>query len=137
MKARSLLPVLLSLGLIGCASVGSSNTRRLLSASGFTVKTPETEKQKEVYAAAESYRVMRISRDGMTFYAYKDEQSGTAYIGDEKAYQEYERLSIQQNIASQQYQAAEMNRQMALGWYGAYSPYAYGAGYGRIGRYYR
>lgn len=135
MKTKSFLLALVTLCLIGCASMGSSNTKSLLSASGFKVRTPETEKQKEVYAAAESYKVLRVTREGKTFYAYKDEKSGTAYIGDEKAYQEYERLSIQQNIASQQYQAAEMNRQMALGWYGAYSPYLYGPGYGRYGYY--
>lgn len=135
MKTKFLLLAWVTLGLIGCASMGSSNTKNLLSASGFKVKTPETAKQKELYASAESYKVQRISNEGKTLYAYKDEKSGTAYIGDEKAYQEYQRLSIQQNIASQQYQAAEMNRQMALGWYGAYGPAMYGPGYGAYGRY--
>ena len=128
MKTPVIFLALLSLCLIGCASMGSSNTKNLLSASGFKVRTPETEKQKELYASAEPYKIQRVTHDGKTFYSYKDEKSGTAYIGDEKNYQEYQKLSIQQNIARQQYQAAEMRRDMAIGWYGAYGPYLYGPG---------
>lgn len=130
MKTKSILLTLFSLFLVGCAGMGSSNTKSLLSAAGFSVRTPETAKQKELYAAAEPYKVLRFSRDGKQLYAYKDEASGTAYIGSEKNYQEYERLSVQQNIARQQYQAAEMQREMAMGWYGAYGRYGYGPGYG-------
>jgi hypothetical protein len=123
---------LVTVCLASCASTGSSNTKKLLSAAGFSVKTPETAKQKELYAAAEPYKLHRISAKGKTIYAYKDEKTGTALIGDEASYQRYERLSIQQSIARQQYQAAQMERDMAMGWYGAYGPYYY-----RHGRYYR
>lgn len=133
----TLAVILATVSLIGCAGMDSSNTTRLLSASGFSQKTPQTAKQKELYAAAEPYKVFRFSKDGKQLYAYKDEKSGTAYIGEEKNFQEYQRLSVQQNIARQQYQAAEMQRDMALGWYGAYGPYApYGYGPYRY-RYYR
>ena len=115
--------VLASISLIGCAGIGSTNTKSLLSASGFSQKTPETAKQRELYAAAEPYKVFRFSKDGKSMYAYKDEKSGTAFIGDEKNYQEYQKLAVQQNIAQQQYQAAEMQREASMGWYGAYGPY--------------
>ena len=132
MNIRLVLTFLISVCLASCASTNSSNTKRLLSAAGFSVKTPETAKQKELYAAAEPYKLHRISAKGKTIYAYKDEKTGTALIGDEASYQRYERLSIQQSIARQQYQAAQMERDMAMGWYGAYGPYYY-----RHGRYYR
>jgi hypothetical protein len=64
-------------------------------------------------------------------YAYKDEKTGTALIGDEASYQRYERLSVQQKIARQQYQAAQMERDMAMGWHGAYGPYYRGGAYYR------
>lgn len=127
--------VLTAIGLIGCAGMDSTNTKNLLSASGFSQRTPETAKQKELYAAAESYKVLHFSRDGKSVYAYKDEKSGTAFIGNERNYQEYQKLSVQQNIARQQYQAAEMQRDAAMGWYGAYGRYAYGPGFGRYGYY--
>jgi len=113
--------------LMGCASTGSSNTKSLLAASGFRERTPETTKQVELYTAAEAYKVQRITANGKTFYAYKDEKSGTAWVGDETNYQEYKKLAIQQRIAQQEYQAAEMRRDAAYGWYRAYGYPAYGA----------
>ena len=38
-------------GLGGCASVGSTNTESLLTAAGFRARTPETPRQKQIYAA--------------------------------------------------------------------------------------
>ena len=124
-----LLVVLPALGLIGCASVGSSNTKDLLTASGFQERTPQTAKQKELYANAPSYKVHRITADGKTFYAYKDEKSGLAYLGDKSNYERFKYLSIQQDIADTNYQAAQMERDIARNWHGAYGPGYYGSGY--------
>lgn len=125
--------IIAAFGLIGCASVGSSNTKSLLIASGFREMTPETEKQKELYVAAPSYKIQRININGRTLYAYKDEKNGTALVGDETHYQQYERLAVEQRIAQQEYQAAEMRRDAAYGWYGAYGPGVYGPGaYGPV-----
>ncbi|MEI6534281.1 MAG: hypothetical protein WCN98_02990 [Verrucomicrobiaceae bacterium] len=125
--------------LTGCASMGSSDTKSMLSAAGFVERTPETPKQKELYAAAQSYKVHQITSNGKTFYAYKDEKNGTAFVGTEANYQQYQRLAVQHQIAQEQYQAAAMQTQAAMGWYGAYGPYAFGpriyGGYGRVGRY--
>ncbi|MES2661158.1 MAG: hypothetical protein V4689_21230 [Verrucomicrobiota bacterium] len=115
-----------AIGLAGCASVGSSNTKSLLVAAGFREKTPETAKQKELYAAAESYKLLRITAEGKNLYAYKDEKNGTALIGNESNYQQYEKLAVQQQIAAQEYQAAVMRRDAAYGWYGAYGTGFYG-----------
>jgi|688.fasta_scaffold199754_3 hypothetical protein len=123
MKSKIILylsAMLAAIALVGCASTGSSNTKSLLAASGFRERTPETTKQKEIYATTEAYKVQRITANGKTFYAYKDEKSGTAWVGDETSYQEYKKLAIQQRIAQQEYQAAEMRRDAAYGWHGAY-----------------
>jgi hypothetical protein len=119
------------LGLVGCASLDASNQRSLLVAAGFKERTPETPKQKELYAAAPSYKVERINVNGKTFYAYKDEKHGTAFVGGEAEYQRYQQLAIQQRVARDNYEAAQMNRDMAMGWYGAYGPYAFGPYYRR------
>ncbi|MEO5913048.1 MAG: hypothetical protein ABIS50_02365 [Luteolibacter sp.] len=126
-KISLFLSVLIAaIGLAGCASMGSSNTKSLLTASGFREKTPETAKQKELYAAAPAYKVQRITANGKTFYAYKDEKNGTALVGNESNYQQFEKLAVQQRIAQQEYQAAEMRRDAAYGWYGAYGGGIYG-----------
>ncbi len=121
-----------AIGLSSCASVNSSNTRSLLSASGFRERTPETAKQKELYAAAESYKLLRVTAKGKTVYAYKDAKAGTALVGSEANYQQYQKLATEQRIAREQYEAAAMARDAAYGWYGAYgfgySPYGPGPG---------
>ena len=129
MKTKIILflsAIISAIALVGCASTGSSNTKSLLAASGFRERTPETPKQKELYASAEAYKIQRITAEGKTFYAYKDEKSGTAFVGDETNYQEYKKLAIQQSIAQQEYLAAEMRRDAAYGWYRAYGYPGYG-----------
>lgn len=123
----------------GCASLDASNQRSLLAAAGFRARTPETAKQRELYAAAPAYKVQRVAVEGRVFYAYKDEKAGVAYVGSEADYQRYQQLAIQQQIATAHYQAAEMNRTAAMGWYGAYGSYAYRPvgyyGHGSVHRY--
>jgi hypothetical protein len=112
--------------LAGCAGVGSGNTTALLSAAGFRVRTPQTPKQQQIYAALPPYQVERATIKGKgTFYVYKDEKAGLAYVGREPEYQRYRELAIQQQIAQNYYMAAEMDRAAAWGWYGAWGPRAF------------
>jgi len=69
--------------LAGCAETQATNTKSLLSASGFHVKTPSTPLQKEVYASLTPYQVQRATYKGKTFYVFKDEKEGVAYVGRE------------------------------------------------------
>jgi hypothetical protein len=123
--ARRLLGAGVLLTLAGCGSIDSSNQKSLLAAAGFRARVPETAKQKELYAAAPSYRVQRLTVKDKTYYAYKDEKEGVAYVGGENEYQRYQQLATQQRIAQDQYMAAEMQRDMAWNWYGAYGPRFY------------
>jgi len=110
----------------GCAGVGSGNTTSLLSAAGFRVRTPQTPKQQQIYAALPAYQVQRATVPGKgTFYVYKDEKAGVAYVGREQEYQNYQQLSIQQQIAQNYYTAVAMDRAAAYGWYGAWGPRAF------------
>ena len=104
----------------GCAETGASNTKSLLSAAGFQVRTPQTAQQKQVYAALPPYKVERATVKGKTFYVFKDEQAGVAYVGHEPEYQRYQQLAIQQQIAQDYYMAATMPPMYARGWYGAW-----------------
>ena len=66
--------------------------------------------------------VQRATVNGKTFYVYKDEKAGVAYIGREQEYQRYQQLAVQQQIAQNYYMAAEMDRAAAFGWYGSMGP---------------
>ena len=109
----------------GCAEMGSGNTTSLLSAAGFRAHTPQTPKQQQIYAALTPYKVERATVKGHTFYVYKDEKAGVAYIGREAEYQRYQQLAIQQQIAQDYYTAYAMDRAAAYGWYGAWGPRAF------------
>jgi hypothetical protein len=110
----------------GCAEMGSGNTTSLLSAAGFRARTPETPKQQQLYASLPPYHVERATVKGKgVFYVYKDEKAGIAYVGREQEYQRYQQLAIQQQIAQDQYMAAQMQADAAWGWYGAWGPRAF------------
>lgn len=106
--------------------MGSNGTKKLLDEAGFRTVAPSTPKQQELYAAIPAYTVERVTYNGKTFYAYKDERDGIAYVGDEFNYHQYEKLAMQNHVAQQQYQAVAMEHNMAMGWYGAYGPYVGG-----------
>ena len=116
--------ILVAIGLsllAGCAATASSNTKSLLVAAGFRVRTPETPKHKEIYASLESYKMARATVPGKgVFYIYKDEKEGVAYVGREPEYQRYQQLCVQQRIAQDQYMAAEMQLDAAWRWYGGW-----------------
>jgi len=71
-----------ALFLAGCAEMEATNTKSLLSAAGFRVKTPQTPLQKEVYAALPAYHVSRVRANSKVAYAFKDEKAGVAYVGE-------------------------------------------------------
>jgi len=106
--------------LASCAEMESNNTKSLLSAAGFHTLTPQTPLQKQVYAALPADKVERATVKGKTFYVFKDERAGIAYVGHEPEYQKYKELCIQQRIAQDYYMAASMDRYYAGRWYGAW-----------------
>jgi len=64
--------------------------------------------------------VERATVKDKVFYVYKDEKAGVAYVGHEPEYQRYKQLAVQQQIAQEQYMAAELDRQAALNFYGGF-----------------
>lgn len=106
----------------GCAEMGSGNTTSLLTAAGFRARTPQTPQQQQIYAALPPYKVERATVKGKTFYVFKDEKAGVAYVGHQPEYQRYQQLAIQQQIAQDYYMAATMPPMYARGWYGAWGP---------------
>jgi hypothetical protein len=120
-----LLAAVATLFIAGCASVGSANTISLLTAAGFRARTPQTARQQQIFAALPPYQIQRATVNGRVFYVYKDQNAGVAYIGGEQAFQRYQQLAIQQQIAQDYYTAVAMDRAAALSWYGAWGPRAF------------
>src|SRR5690349_18012263 len=115
MKKQKHQPLIIALALIaltsfiaGCATMEANNTKSLLSAAGFKVRKPETPKQQELYNALQNHRLARATYNGKTFYVFKEEEEGIAYVGREAEYQRYQNLCIQQKIAQDYYMASSM-----------------------------
>jgi hypothetical protein len=75
--------------------MGSSNTKRLLSASGFQPKTPQNEKQQEIFNQMEPYKLYSKEIKGKMLYAYKDPKEERVYIGGPDEHQKYQAYATQ------------------------------------------
>ena len=106
------------IGLAGCATMETANTKSLLLQAGFHTRTPDTPKHKELYNSLTAYQMQRATVNGKVFYLYKDEKEGVAYVGREGEYQSYRELAVAQKMQQQYYMAMEMERAAAYRWYG-------------------
>ncbi len=114
---RYLIIILLCAAGIGTASAQRLvNTTALLTSAGFHVRTAETNEQRLLYGVAPSYRVLRAGTPWESFYAYKDEASGVAYVGDEVDYQRFCQLAAQVGVPYGGYQARDMELDPAWRW---------------------
>ena len=109
------------LGFTGCASLNAPSEESQLSAAGFRTQTPSTPKQLALYNSLPAFHVERHVAKGHVFYVYADKKNEVVYFGDEKAYQRYRQLGVQESIADDQLLAAEMNEESAMDW-GAWGP---------------
>ena len=107
MKTRiselTLILILAACGIIfiaGCASMQTENTPSLLSQAGFHARTPQTAKQKELYASLPSNKLEHATVNGKGFYVFKDEKAGVAYVGGESAHRRYQQLCTQQHVGA-------------------------------------
>ena len=80
-----------------------NNTKSLLSEAGFRVRTPQTAKQRDVYAALPNNKIEHATVKGKSFYVFKDEKAGVAHIGGHPERRRYQELCTQRHLA----QAAE------------------------------
>ena len=127
MKTRisNLSPILIlaACGIIflaGCASMQTENTPSLLSQAGFRAHTPQTAKQKELYAALPGNKLERGTAKSKVFYVFKDEKAGVAYIGGESAHRRYQQLCVQQHVT--QAPEEEMSHPFGRGWSSQWGP---------------
>ena len=106
--------------LASCASMEIDKTKSLLSEAGFRLRTPQTAKQKELYAALPNNKIEHAAVKGKVFYVFKDEKSGGVYVGGEAEHRRYQQLSQQRQAAL----AAEedMNPSLAVSWNNQWGP---------------
>lgn len=117
---RLILIFALSQLLSGCAAMEASkarDTESLLAAAGFRIKLADTpEKQAHTQELAQ-HQLVAHPKDGAVYYVYADATTcHCVYWGNEDAYQRYQQLAVQKQIADEQQSAAMMNQSAAMNW---------------------
>lgn len=125
-KSWALVAAALSLGVSACASIGAQDKENMLAAAQFTMKPADTPAKLANLKAMPQYQLVPHVKNGKNYYVFADAAGCQClYVGDESAYQAYQQMRIQQNIASEQLMAAEMNQQAMMDW-GAWGPWGPG-----------
>ena len=110
---KAIMLLIAGVAMTGCAAIEKSNatdTEQMLAASGFKMKIADTPEKLAHVKSMQQREVVTHIKDGSVYYAYADaEFCKCLYMGTEKNYQEYEKLSIQQNTA-------EMNQEADINW---------------------
>lgn len=112
------ISVILGGALAGCAAMQKQETietERLLSAAGFQVKLADTPQKQTNLQALPQQKLLLRQQNGKIYYIYPDATDCKClYYGNEQAYQRYQRLALERNMAQEQIQAAELNEDMAM-----------------------
>lgn len=105
----------------GCAAAVEQR-EDLLSAAGFRVKTASTAERLRSMQALPPHRFTRESLNGREVWVYADPTvCKCLYVGTPDAYQRYQQLNVQQRIADENVEAAQL---AATNW--GYGPYGWG-----------
>ncbi len=107
-----------SLGIFlpGCGMM-VEDTEQMLSAAGFTMKVADTPEKLAHLETLTQHKLVHHTRDGKLYYVYADATVAKAlFVGDEKAYQDFQKLQIQQNIADQNAMTSMENRDAYMNW---------------------
>jgi len=115
------MTLLVLASLAGCASWDAQNKESLLTAAGFRTRTPTTANQQAMFNRMTPYKVERHIRNGKVLYAFADKQNNVVYLGGENEYQKYKQLALQQSIAQDQIEAAQINEETSM--YDDFGPY--------------
>ncbi len=109
----------------GCAATQEKKTikkEQMLAAAGFHVKLADTPKKLDHLKGLPQRRVFRKELDGKVYYIYADGGSCKClYVGTEKAYQKYQDMLEQMEMAKEDIEEGEMYRDTEMNW-GLWAP---------------
>ena len=107
---------------VGCNS--TSNKESMLSAAGFRTVPADTPERQAHLQSLPPDKITPIQRDGTVYYTFPDPKRNVLFVGQEPQYQEYQRLSIDQQMANEQMMTAQVN-QSDTGW-AVWGPFGWG-----------
>ncbi|WP_347986473.1 hypothetical protein [Methylomonas sp. AM2-LC] len=110
----NVLSLFACIGLLGaCAEI--EEKEQLLAAAGFSMKYADTPEKLEHLKLQVQHTLIPYTKEGKNYFVFADTDTCKCmFVGDDKAYQQYNILEVQENIAYQQRMTAEMNRDWEL-----------------------
>jgi hypothetical protein len=139
-KAQKQIPVLLNaVGIlalltfaVSCASTQTAveNKESMLVAAGFKVITPKTPAHQQKLQQLPPGKIAMIQKSGKTFYVYPDAAHTQAYVGGPQEYQAYQQARLDNKLAQENLETAEMYQDANMNW-GAWG--GWGMGWGGMG----
>jgi len=108
-----------AVALAGCAGMQTSETQdkeQLLSAAGFRLKLADTPAKQAKLKTLMPRRLVPHDFNGKLLYVYADPAQNRLYVGDQKAYQNFQALAVAKEIAEEERQAAALNADAGMDW---------------------
>lgn len=110
--------LMIVLTLIGCATIQKGETldkEQVLAAAGFTMKLADTPEKLAALQNLPQHQVMAGVKDGRLIYLYADATACKClYLGNEKAYQRYQRFALEKQIAREELYSAQTTTDMDM-----------------------
>jgi hypothetical protein len=99
----------------GCAETPQQKAQQiepLLSAAGFHMHPADTPERQNAMKALTPYKIRYYTKAGKLHYWYADPDfCACIYVGNEASYQRFQKLRIEQRMANEQAQAAQLNEE--------------------------
>ncbi len=125
-NAQKQIPVLLNaVGIlalltfaVSCASTQTAveNKESMLVAAGFKVVTPKTPAHQQKLQQLPPGKIAMIQKSGKTFYVYPDAAHNQAYVGGPQEYQAYQQARLNNKLAQENLETAEMYQDANMNW---------------------
>jgi hypothetical protein len=117
----------LAMALAGCAAIQkqqASQAQQLLAAAGFEMQMADTpERLATLRSIVPQRKVFSVAgTDGPRFVYADAEYCQCVFAGDQRAYERYRRMVIQQRLAAEQDMATQMSDDAGTAW-GPWSPW--------------
>ena len=127
MKTWALATVLASLtGMGACAAIRKQEglqMDRLLAAAGFHVRPANTPEKLAQLKTLKPLKILTKQQGGKPFFVVADPyECMCLYVGNQNAYDAYQKLSLQKQFADDRLEAAEINEDTAMDW-GMWGPW--------------
>jgi hypothetical protein len=103
---------------VGCATTQTSTQNResMLAASGFKTITPKSAAQQQKLQKLPPGKVTMIQKKGKTYYIFPDPAHNLAYVGGPKQYRQYQQLRIDNKLAKESLETADMYQDEEMQW---------------------